>query len=151
MFKTNIALAFVCLALSSSAFADKPEGSVYLDGGDSKNGIVLAHGKGKHPTWLVVDQLRNGINAKLGYHTISLQMPTGYSDWQDYADGFPDWNNMGSSMSSDQNLAGINLPVLDIWVGNNGKDSKAASVRKGMASESKLSAHNALHRYVHVN
>ncbi len=84
-----IAFFIVCLFAPYSVFADKPDGSVYLDGGDNKNALVLAHGKGKYPTWLVVDPVRKGINEKLGYHTISLQMPAGYRDWKDYADGFP--------------------------------------------------------------
>lgn len=183
----SVAFIFVALFMSSIAFADEPAGSVYLDGGDNTYGLILAHGKGKHPTWLVVDPVRKGIHGDLGYHTISLQMPTGYSNWKDYADGFPKayktieeaitylknekgvstiylfGHSMGSRMASafvsakpnsglaglivagcrnnggkplacDQNLEGVTLPVLDIWGGNNGKDSKAASERKGMAS-----------------
>jgi pimeloyl-ACP methyl ester carboxylesterase len=86
----NRTIASVLLAMSSIAYAGAPDGAVYLDGGESRNGVVLAHGKGKHPTWLVVEPVRKGVNSKLGYHTISLQMPTGYSDWRDYADGFPE-------------------------------------------------------------
>lgn len=71
-------------------FAGKPVDSVYIDGGDSHKGVILAHGKGKHPTWLVVDPLRTGINSKLGYHTLSLQMPTGYDHWKEYANSFTD-------------------------------------------------------------
>jgi len=187
MKKINTAIALVLLVLSFCANADKPDGSVYLNGGDSKNGLILVHGKGKHPTWLVVDPLRKGINEKLGYHTLSLQMPTGYSNWKDYAEGFPDAYNiikeaisfmknekgvtrifllghsMGSRMSSafvsedsnhrltglivagcrnnggaplscDENLEGIDIPVLDIWGGNNGKDSNSASEREGLVS-----------------
>lgn len=189
MKRTCIAFAFVWLSMPFSAFADIPDGSVYLDGGNSEHGLVLAHGKGKHPTWLVVNPVRKGVNEELGYHTISLQMPTGYSDWKDYADGFPRaystieeaiaylknekgvsnvylfGHSMGSRMTSafvsdnpnnglsglivagcrnnggrplacDQNLKGVTLPVLDIWGGKNGKDSKAASERRGMASAS---------------
>lgn len=182
-----LACSLFSLFISASAFAEKPDGSVYLDGGDSTFGLILAHGKGKSPTWLVVDPVRKGIHKELGYHTISLQMPTGYSNWKEYADGFPKayetieeaitylknekgvskiylfGHSMGSRMASafvsenpnsrlsglivagcrnnggkplacDQNLEGITLPVLDIWGGKNGKDSKAASGRKGMAS-----------------
>jgi pimeloyl-ACP methyl ester carboxylesterase len=187
MKKAKVAFICVWLVLPLSAGADKPDGSVYLDGGDSASGLVLAHGRGKHPTWLVVDPVRKGINEQLGYHTISLQMPTGYSDWKDYVDGFPEAygtiaeavaylnnekgvstvylfghsmgarmvsafvseypdhkfsglivagcrNNGGKPLACDQNLKGITIPVLDIWGGKNGKDSKAASERKGMAS-----------------
>ena len=188
MNKINIAIICIFLFLPFKAFADKPEGSVYLDGGSNKYGLVLAHGKGKYPTWLVVDPLRKGINEKLGYHTISLQMPTGYSNWKDYADGFPQAystiekaiaylknekgvshvylfghsmgsrmasafvaehpdhglsglivagcrNNGGQPLSCDQNLEGVVLPVLDIWGGKNGKDSRAASERSRLTSD----------------
>lgn len=184
----KIVLIALLLAISSYASAGSPVGSVYMDGGDSKNGIILAHGKGKHPTWLVVDPLRKGINKQLGYHTLSLQMPTGYSHWKDYAEGFSDAyqtikeaivflknekgvsrvflighsmgsrmasafvsensnhgivglvvagcrNNGGYPLSCDENLQGVNLPVLDIWGGNNGKDSRSASERSGMVSD----------------
>lgn len=87
-------LMFIFLNSTQLVFAEKPAGSEYIDGGNSNIGIILAHGKGKHPTWLVVEPLRTGINAKLGYHTLSLQMPTGYDDWKEYADGFPDAYNI---------------------------------------------------------
>ncbi len=181
-------LAPLLLVVTSYALAGTPDGSVYIDGGDSKYGVVLAHGRGMHPTWLVVDPLRKGINNELGYHTLSLQMPTGYSHWKDYADGFPDAyqsfkeaiaflkeekgvshvylighsmgsrmasafvsensdhglaglvvagcrNNGGYPLSCDENLQGANVPVLDIWGGDNGKDSRSASERSGMVSD----------------
>lgn len=184
----RIALMSLSLAISFNAFAGSPDDSVYIDGGDNKNGVILAHGKGKHPTWLVVDPLRKGINKQLGYHTLSLQMPTGYNHWKDYAEGFPDAyqtiteaisflknekgvsqvflighsmgsrmasafvsknsnhglaglvvagcrNNGGYPLSCDENLQGVNLPILDIWGGNNGKDSRSASERSGMVSD----------------
>lgn len=189
MKKIYVAFVFVGLFLSFTAYADKPEGSFYLDGGDSKYGLILAHGKGKNPKWLVVDPVRKGIHNELGYHTLSLQMPTGYVDWKDYADGFPEAystiedaiaylenekgaskiylfghsmggrmasafvsehpnsglaglvvagcrNNGGSPLACDQNLKNVTIPVLDIWGGKNGKDSRAASQRSGMASAS---------------
>lgn len=61
----------------------------FLDGKDAKVGIVLCHGRGKYPTWLVVDPLRKGINEQLGYHTLSIQMPTGPKKWKDYEALFP--------------------------------------------------------------
>lgn len=85
----KIVLTSLLIALSSYTYAGSPDNSVYIDGADNKNGIILAHGKGKHPTWLVVDPLRKGINKQLGYHTLSLQMPKGYNHWKDYAEGFP--------------------------------------------------------------
>ena len=84
----GIVLAVVCGA-SDIAVADKPPGSAYLDGGSSKIGVILCHGRGKHATWKVVDPLRKGVHERLGYHTLSLQMPTGKKKWEDYADNFP--------------------------------------------------------------
>jgi len=184
----RIALMSFLLAMPFYASAASPDDSVYIDGGGNKNGVILAHGKGKHPTWLVVDPLRKGINKQLGYHTLSLQMPIGYSDWKDYVEGFPTANqkiteaiaflknekgvsrvflighSMGSRMASafvsknnnhgldglvvagcrnnggiplscDKNLQAVSLPVLDIWGGKNGKDSRSASERSGMVSD----------------
>lgn len=182
-----VALIYVGLSLSSVVYADRPDNSVYLDGGSSIYGLILAHGRGKHPTWLVVDPVRRGIHDELGYHTISLQMPTGYSGWKQYAEGFPDAyrtieeaiaylknekrvskifllghsmggrmasafvtehpdsglsglivagcrNNGGVPLACDQSLDMVDLPVLDIWGGKNGKDSRAASQRASMVS-----------------
>lgn len=187
MRKVKIFLLSILLCSPLSVFADEPNGSAYIDGGKSNVSLILAHGKGKHPTWLVVDPVRKGINEKLGYHTLSLQMPSGYSDWRDYADGFPDAyitikqaitflknekgvtkiflfghsmgsrmasafmsenfdqpisglivagcrNNGGHPLSCKQSLQNIDIPVLDIWGGNNDKDSNAASDREGMVS-----------------
>lgn len=184
----RIVLLSFLLALPFYASAGSPDDSVYIDGGDNKNGVILAHGKGKHPTWLVVDPLRKGLNNQLSYHTLSLQMPTGYSDWEAYAEGFPDAyqtiteaiaflknergvsrvflighsmgsrmasafvsknsnhglaglvvagcrNNGGYPLSCEDNLQGVKLPVLDIWGGDNGKDSRSASERSGMVSD----------------
>lgn len=181
-----IMLMLLCLSMGG-AVAGKPDGAVYLDGGDSKNGLILAHGKGRHPTWLVVDPVRKGIHQALGYHTLSLQMPTGYRDWKAYADGFPlaysaieaaiaylkhekgvtrvylFGHSMGGRMASSylavsndsgvaglivagcrnngraplscaQNLLQLTLPVLDVWGGNNARDSRAASERRDMRS-----------------
>lgn len=180
-------LAAIALSVSPTVFADKPNGSVYIDGEKNKSALILAHGKGKHPTWLVVEPLRNGVNDKLGFHTLSLQMPTGHESWKDYADDFPEAYNiikdairflknekgvtkiflmghsMGSRMASsfvsenpkhsisglivagcrnnggyplscEENLQDVNIRVLDIWGGNNGKDSDAASDRSNLVS-----------------
>ena len=187
MRKVKIFLLSIFLCSPLNVFADEPSGSAYIDGSKSNVGLILAHGKGKHPTWLVVDPVRRGINEKLGYHTLSLQMPTGYNNWRDYADGFPEafdtikqaitflkkekgvtklflfGHSMGSRMSSafisenpeqpvsglivagcrnnggyplscNENLQNVDIPVLDIWGGNNGKDSNAASDREEMVS-----------------
>jgi len=61
----------------------------YLDGKQSDIAVILCHGRGKHATWLVVDPLRKAIHKKLGYHTLSLQMPTADVDWRDYEYFFP--------------------------------------------------------------
>ncbi len=50
--------------------------NAYLDGKNSKTAVILCHGRGHHPTWDVVDPLRRGIHKALGYHTLSIQMPT---------------------------------------------------------------------------
>ncbi len=188
MNKMCVTLILVWLLSSSIAYADNPYGSVYLDGGFSQYGLILAHGKGRNPTWLVVDPVRKGIHDQLGYHTLSLQMPTGYSDWKDYVNGFPEaystieeaiayfkneteiskiflfGHSMGSRMASayvsehphsglaglivagcrnngsgslacKENLENVTIPVLDIWGGKNGKDSRAAAERSGMVSD----------------
>lgn len=77
---------------SNSVKSDDPDlpANAYLDGSSSTIGVVLCHGRGKYPTWLVVDPLRKGINKQLGYHTLSIQMPTGDVNWREYEDFFPD-------------------------------------------------------------
>ena len=83
-------ILFVFLLTSSSAMAGKPGGSAYLDGEDAKVGVILCHGRGQYPTWLVVDPLRKGIHKELGYHTLSLQMPAENKNWREYAEDFPE-------------------------------------------------------------
>lgn len=182
-----LSIVFVCI--STSAIADTPAGSAYLDGGGSKTALILAHGRGKYPTWKVVQPLRNGVNEELGYHTLSLQMPNEDKNWKKYADDFPEayetikagilflkekkgvttiflmGHSMGSRMASafisenpDQPLSGlivagcrnnggyplsceesikkVAIPVLDIWGGDNGKDTDAASERETFVSDS---------------
>ena len=91
-----IALMFSLLLLSAcqtnSAKNDLPDfpDNAYLDGGESSVGIILCHGRGKYPTWLVVDPLRKGIHEQLGYHTLSIQMPARDVNWREYADYFPE-------------------------------------------------------------
>jgi pimeloyl-ACP methyl ester carboxylesterase len=74
----------------SSATAVEPPGSAYLDGGDSKYALILCHGRGKHATWKVVNPLRKGVYKKLGWHTLSLQMPAEDKNWKKYAYDFPE-------------------------------------------------------------
>lgn len=82
-------LSAIALCIFLPAVAGQPTGSAYLDGDGSKTGVILCHGRGQHPAWKVVDPLRKGIHEKLGYHTLSLQMPTGKKGWKDYAIDFP--------------------------------------------------------------
>lgn len=62
---------------------------VYLAGRGTNIGVILCHGRGAYPTWLVVDPLRKGINEQLGYHTLSIQMPKGNISWDQYYIYFP--------------------------------------------------------------
>ena len=82
-------LSLLSFSLTSAAYADKPAGSEYLDGGNSKNALILAHGRGKNPRWDVVQPLRIGVHKTLAYHTLSLQMPNDDKYWKLYADDFP--------------------------------------------------------------
>lgn len=68
----------------------QPAGSLYRDGGRSTVGVILCHGRGKHPDWKVVGPLRREIHRRLGYHTLSLQMPVIGGGWHDYASRFPE-------------------------------------------------------------
>lgn len=79
-------LAGLCIASPVTA---KPWGSAYKDGGDSEYALILCHGRGKHPTWKVVNPLRKGVNKELGWHTLSLQMPADNKSWREYEDDFP--------------------------------------------------------------
>jgi len=83
-------LSIASIFISTTSIADKPEDSVYLDGGANKKAIILAHGRGKHPTWKVVNPLRKGVHEKLGFHTLSLQLPNDDKKWKKYADDFPE-------------------------------------------------------------
>ncbi len=85
-------VSFLVASQHGSVEANDPDlpSNAYLDGKTSTVGIILAHGRGKYPTWLVVDPLRKGINSQLGYHTLSIQMPTDDINWREYAALFPD-------------------------------------------------------------
>lgn len=83
------------LFFSITTHADELSGSgvpenAYLDGGKSEYAVILCHGRNQHPTWLVVDPLRKGIHDKLGYHTVSIQMPKDDINWRKYDEFFPD-------------------------------------------------------------
>ena len=181
-------LVTIFVIIASSTNADMPDDSAYLDGGENKTALILVHGRGKYPTWKVVDPLRNGVHEKLGYHTLSLQMPNGDKHWKKYVDDFPGAyntikkgirflkeekgvtkiilmghsmgsrmvsayvsqipdhqinglivagcrNNGGGSLSCDENLGDVKIPVLDIWGGDDAKDTDAASDREAMISK----------------
>lgn len=76
------------LALCIPLHADPPEGAVYLEG-NKPVGLILAHGRGEHPRWRVVEPLRIDVNEQLGLHTLSLQMPNDDKHWESYAGDFP--------------------------------------------------------------
>ena len=84
------AVVFTFILFISTAHAAEPDGSEFLDGGDSKVGVILSHGKGNGPTSHVVDPLRKAINQELGFHTLSLQLPNERKNWKKYEADFPD-------------------------------------------------------------
>jgi pimeloyl-ACP methyl ester carboxylesterase len=87
---TLISLFLSCQSLQIKTDNPNMPANAYLDGGTSTVGVILCHGRGQHPTWRVVNPLRKGIHEQLGYHTLSLQMPTGGNDWRSYKKYFPD-------------------------------------------------------------
>ena len=95
IFKLLIVGLFSVLSIASQASSAQESISnlpsyAYLEGNDSKVGVVLCHGRGKHPRFSVVEPLRKGINKHLGYHTISIQMPKGSVGWRQYEEFFPE-------------------------------------------------------------
>ncbi len=83
-------MAATLMILSFPIAAEVPSGSKYIAGVDSDVAVILAHGRGKHPAWKVVNPLRKGISRQLGYHTLSLQMPNKNKKWKEYAIDFPE-------------------------------------------------------------
>ena len=67
-------VGFALFFVGAVVYADMPKGA-YLEGKDSKVGVILAHGQGLDPDSQVVGPLRKSINKELGFHTLSLQMP----------------------------------------------------------------------------
>lgn len=61
----------------------------FLKAGNSKIAVILCHGRDKHPRWKVVEPLRKEINHQLNWHSLSLQMPIGDSDWTSHQYLFP--------------------------------------------------------------
>ena len=78
----------ILLLLSTHTFAQSfniETNAVYLSGNTNK-ALILAHGRGKHSTWKVVNPIRKATNNRLNWHTLSLQMPvTNSNDFQSYA------------------------------------------------------------------
>ena len=94
----KVFFSLMILCINSLSFADELQGkgvpdNAYLDGGKSEIAVILCHGRGQHPTWDVVDPLRIGIHEKLGYHTVSLQMPAPGGNWREYEEHFPEAYN----------------------------------------------------------
>ena len=54
-------------------------------------GVILVHGRGVHPAWGFIDNLRSDL-ADAGFHTLSLQMPILEADapFSSYAQTFPE-------------------------------------------------------------
>jgi len=87
-------VALLVFLIATTVHADMPKGE-YLEGKNSKVGVILAHGQGLDPDSQVVGPLRRAINKELGFHTLSLQMPVipgkrSPDKFQEYASTFPD-------------------------------------------------------------
>jgi len=87
-------VGLVVFMVATTVHADMPKGE-YLEGKDSKIGVILTHGQGLDPDSQVVGPLRRAINKELGFHTLSLQMPVipgkrSPETFQEYASNFPD-------------------------------------------------------------
>ena len=94
MYLPWILLALALCASSALAQAQMPKGE-YLDGKDSRVAVILAHGQGLDPDANVVGPLRRAIHEELGFHTLSLSMPTlpgtrPQELFEEYASTFPD-------------------------------------------------------------
>lgn len=72
-----IVFGYAISMLVGIAWAEQPEGE-YLDGGTSKVGVILVHGRwgGRgHAKSPVVNPLRIAIHKRLGFHTLSITYP----------------------------------------------------------------------------
>jgi len=86
----SLILLNACITKPDSEQEFRIQDHAFLQASRSSTAVILCHGRGKHPRWLVVEPLRKQINEQLGYHTLSLQMPTDDEiDWQDYQFLFP--------------------------------------------------------------
>jgi hypothetical protein len=87
-------VVFALFFVGTAVYAEMPKGE-YLEGKDSKVGVILAHGQGMDPDSNVVGPLRKSINKELGFHTLSLQMPVvsgakSPDKFLEYGSTFPD-------------------------------------------------------------
>jgi pimeloyl-ACP methyl ester carboxylesterase len=87
-------VGFALFFVNGVIYADMPKGE-YLEGKNSKVGVILAHGQGMDPDSKVVGPLRQSINKELGFHTLSLQMPVlsgarTPGKFMEYAQTFPE-------------------------------------------------------------
>jgi dienelactone hydrolase len=80
---TSILLVVLATLLSSCVTTEKLPPSyteaphwLYLEGSNNDVGIILCHGNGGNSDGYVVGRLRTDINKKLGYHTLSIDMPS---------------------------------------------------------------------------
>lgn len=82
-------VTFFCVMMVAQVglAVEQPTDSEYLSGQSGK-GLILCHGKGKHPTWLVVNPLRKEVNEDLDFSTLSLQMPNEDKHWKEYTEDF---------------------------------------------------------------
>jgi len=85
-----ILLVIAITLMPFEIYAAPPTNSAYVDGKQNKTGLILCHGRGKHPKWKVVNPLRKSANKQLGFHTLSLQMPAEKKLWKKYAEDFPE-------------------------------------------------------------
>jgi predicted alpha/beta-hydrolase family hydrolase len=87
-------LGALVLLIAGTASAQMPAGE-YLDGGNSKVAVILAHGQGLAPDGNVVGPLRRSLHRELAIHTLSLSMPTlpgakSLDQFEEYVSTFPD-------------------------------------------------------------
>jgi len=87
----NTIFSFGIAVLLSVSFplSGMAESWLYEDGGTSVFAAILCHGKGGDPESYVVDPLRIELNEQLGFHTVSLQMPSGRKSLSEYKTDFP--------------------------------------------------------------
>ena len=95
-----IVLLSSCMQKSVKNSAFQPKDHAFLQANASTSAVILCHGRGKHPRWLVVDPLRKAIHRQLNYHTLSLQMPKDDIPWKDYQYLFPEaFNTIKNSIN----------------------------------------------------